>query len=153
MPATGVNHVSVHADDLDESGRFYVEVFGMTELPAPNFGFPVRWFRLGDQQLHLFVRDDSTAPAFHHFGMDVHDFEETYRRVRERTGRDPTLVELPGGVVQMYLHDPAGNLIEVDWPDIATLDRAALGPITRLADNVPQSEENLRARLYLDRAR
>jgi catechol 2,3-dioxygenase-like lactoylglutathione lyase family enzyme len=29
MRATGFNHVSIHARNLDESTRFYVEVFGM----------------------------------------------------------------------------------------------------------------------------
>ena len=47
MRATGLNHVSVHARDLEESVRFYTEVFGMEEIPAPDFPFPVRWLRLG----------------------------------------------------------------------------------------------------------
>ena len=48
MTATGFTHVSGHAHDLDESVRFYKELFGMEELPAPGFPFPVRWLRVGD---------------------------------------------------------------------------------------------------------
>ena len=54
MKATGLNHVSITAPDLEASIRFYTQVFGMEELPAPKFaGQAVAWLRLGDQQLHL----------------------------------------------------------------------------------------------------
>jgi lactoylglutathione lyase len=66
IKATGFTHTSVHADDLDESVRFYNELFGMEEIPAPDFPFPVRWLRLGDLQLHLFQSEDP-APKGHHF--------------------------------------------------------------------------------------
>ena len=57
MKARGLTHVSVHAYNLEESARFYMEVFGMEEIPAPNFSSPVRWLRVGDLQLHLFQSD------------------------------------------------------------------------------------------------
>ena len=53
------------------------------------------------------------------------------------------------GSAQMYLRDPAGNLVEVDWPDASTLDREVVGEIALLADERPQSDEARRARLYL----
>ncbi len=31
--------------------------------------------------------------------------------------------ELPDGAVQLYLRDPAGNMVEVNYPDAADLDR------------------------------
>jgi len=56
--ALRVNHVSIHAEDMEESARFYEELFGMHRLPTPKFQQPVLWLALGDQQLHLFQRDD-----------------------------------------------------------------------------------------------
>jgi hypothetical protein len=53
--------------------------------------------------------------------------------------------------VQMYLRDPAGNLVEVNWPDVGTLDRSVVPDIVRIADERPQSPEAQRARLYVDR--
>jgi len=155
MPTLSINHVSLHANDLDESTRFYVELFGMTEIPTPNFGFPVQWLRLGAQQLHLFVRDDVSPPTYHHLGLNVDDFHAVYRKVRERQLADghsffSKLYELPDGAVQMYLRDPAGNLVEVDWPSITTLDRELVGEIKRLADTVPQTTETMQATLYHD---
>lgn len=155
MPAASLNHVSIGARDLEESIRFYAEVFGMRRLPTPNFGFPVQWLQVGNLQLHLFVRDVA-APPNHHFGLAVDDFNAVYRKAKELGVCDQHtfghhMFELPGGSVQLYLRDPAGNLVEVDWPDIATLDRAVAADVKRRADIHPQSEENLRATLFLDR--
>ena len=61
MRATRFTHVSIHAYDLEESTRFYVDVFGMRRVPAPDFEHPVVWLEVGDQQLHLFHRDTPGA--------------------------------------------------------------------------------------------
>ena len=82
MRTNGFTHVSVHAHDLDESVRFCTDLFGMEEIPAPGFPFPVRWLCVGDLQLHLCQSDDP-APQGHHFGIEVDDFEATYKKVRE----------------------------------------------------------------------
>ena len=50
--------------------------------------------------------------------------------------------------MQLYARDPAGNMLEIDWPDASTLDRKVVGEIPRRADDIPQSEEALRATLY-----
>ena len=151
MRAVRFNHVSIHAYDMEESLRFYTEVLGMERLPSPDFEVHVEWLRLGDQQLHLFLRD-TPAPAFHHIGLDVDDFEAAYLMAKERGGRDdawsPDVRELPDGAVQMYLRDPAGNLIEIDWPDVTTLDRSVIPEIRKLEDERPQSDSARRARLY-----
>jgi catechol 2,3-dioxygenase-like lactoylglutathione lyase family enzyme len=148
--ATGINHVSISAKDLEESSRFYEEVFGMERIPSPDFARPVRWLRVGNVQLHL-ILDPDAVPRSGHLGLTIDDFDGAYDAVRARA--DATfgwsLVELPSGQVQLYFRDPAGNLIELNWPDVETLDRAKYPELTRLADQVPQSAEALRARLYL----
>ena len=65
------------------------------------------------------------APDFHHVGLDVDDFEAAYRvavraRAVRRRARPPSVRELNDGALQMYLRDPAGNLVEVNWPDAST---------------------------------
>jgi lactoylglutathione lyase len=149
--ATGINHVSISAKDLEESTRFYEEVFGMERIPAPDFAQPVRWLRVGDVQLHL-ILDPDAEPRSHHLGLTIDDFDGAYEAIRARA--DGTfgwsLVELPSGQVQLYFRDPGGNLIELNWPDVETLDRSRYPELTRLADQIPQSAEALGARLYLD---
>jgi len=137
---------------MEESLRFYIEVFGMERLPSPNFSQHVEWLRLGEQQLHLFKRE-TPAPDFHHIALDVDDFEAAYLKASELGLFDDdafgaSVRELPGGAVQMYIRDPAGNLVEVDWPDVGTLDRTIVTNVTRIADERPQTGEAARATLY-----
>jgi lactoylglutathione lyase len=155
MTATSINHVSVHAYDLETSAAFYQQLFGMERLPTPTFAFPVAWLRLGGQQLHLFVRADARAPQFHHVGLNVDDFDAVYWRAREQRLRDDSaffsdMYELPDGSVQMYLRDPAGNLVEVDWPDARTLDVRIRENVIPLSSTVHQNGDALRATLFLD---
>ena len=37
----------------------------------------------------------------------------------------------------MYLRDPGGNLVEIDWPDASTLDRSIVTDLRKLADEQP----------------
>jgi len=153
MKATRINHVSIPCRDLDESERFYSEVFGLERVPAPDFRRPVRWFRLGDGQLHLMQVSDEPLEG-QHFGFDVDDFETVFVRLRERGALDAAthrsaVWELPDGAVQLYARDPSGNLLEINWRDVSTLDREVIGEIPRRADDVPQSAEALTSTLYM----
>ena len=137
MQVRGFTHVSVHAHDLEESVHFYKDLFGMEEIPAPGFPFPVLWLRVGDLQLHLF-QSENPAPQGHHFGIEVDDFEATYEKVGEmgaqiEEGYFSSVYELPDGAVQLYVRDPAGNMVEVNWPDVSTLDRSMIGDIEKVA--------------------
>jgi lactoylglutathione lyase len=152
MRATSFTHVSIHGYDLEESVRFYTELFGMERIPSPDFAQTVEWLAIGDQQLHIFLSEDP-APTRHHIGLDVDDFEAVYTIAVERGLFDgdafgARVRELVDGAVQMYLRDPAGNLVEVNWPDASTLDRSVVTNITHIEDERPQSEEARQARLY-----
>ena len=152
MRATRFNHVSIHAYDMDESLRFYTELLGMERLPSPDFSGHVEWLGLGSQQLHLF-KSESPAPRSHHIALDVDDFEAAYVKAKELGLLDgdtfgAAVRELPGGAVQMYIRDPAGNLVEVDWPDVSTLDPSVVTAISRLEDERPQTGEAARSTLY-----
>lgn len=153
MRAKRFNHVSIPARDLDESSRFYEQVFGLERLPTFDFRFPVRYLRIGEQQLHLMQLPEESPLPNQHFAFDVDDFEAVFVRLRELGAHDTrahgsAMWELPDGAVQLYARDPAGNLLEVNWPDVTTLDRSVVGEIPKRADQVEQSEEAHRATLY-----
>jgi YD repeat-containing protein len=144
--------VSICAPDLEESVRFYEQIFGMEQIATYNFRFPVQYLRLGEQQLHLFERD-ADPPLYHHFGIDVDDFEAAYEKAKELGIQEEKAFfshayELPDGTVQMYIRDPAGNLVEVDWPDVTTLDRSRVPDLKRLEDDVAQTGDALESTLY-----
>jgi len=151
-PASRINHVSVNASDLAASVAFYVDVLGAEPLATPNFGLPVQWLAVGESQLHLF-EVDVDPPSHHHFAVTVADLEPVYRRAEARGAFDSEafgnhLVELPGDMVQTYLRDPAGNLVEIDTPGASRLPEALRSQLQRLEDMRPQTAENMAARLY-----
>jgi catechol 2,3-dioxygenase-like lactoylglutathione lyase family enzyme len=155
MPAHGINHLSVSSEDIETSVRFYEDMFAMTRIPTYNFGFRTQYLRCGDQQLHVFeLRDAKTR--YQHFAINVDDFMAVYDKasaagILDGEAFGNAVNEMPDGSVQMYLRDPGGNLVEVNWPDATTLDRARIKELKRLADRHEQRGENLEATLYLNR--
>src|SRR5579875_1161447 len=148
-----INHVSVNALNLEESVRFYEELLGARPIETPNFGIPVQWLALGRTQLHLFERDIKPT-SHHHFAITVDDIDPVYRAAERRNAFDyeafgNNLVELPGDVVQLYVRDPAGNLVEIDHHGVARLADDLRAQLKGLWDFHPQSEENMRGRLFV----
>ena len=150
--ALSLNHVSVIARDLGESLDFYVGLLGLEPVPTPNFGFPVQWLRVGDRQLHLFERPGK-APSHAHFALEIDDFMEVYRRAKARGALDHdtfgnAMYELPDGGIQLYLRDPAGNLVELDHRDASTIPQDEVPEYARLADRLSQEGDATRATLF-----
>jgi catechol 2,3-dioxygenase-like lactoylglutathione lyase family enzyme len=138
--AAGLNHVSVVARDLEESVRFYVDELGLEPLPTPVFANRVQWLRAGDLQVHVLERPDA-PPTHAHFALEVDDIVAVYERARELGILDRTfgyaIAELPGGEAQLYVRDPAGNLIELDHPD-GVAARERIDEMILLSDRLPQ---------------
>lgn len=148
-----INHVSINALDLQESIDFYVDLLNAEPIPTPNFGIPVQWLALGRTQLHLFEAD-LTPTSHHHLGITVDDLEPVYRAAERRDAFDSeafgnNLVELPGDVVQLYVRDPAGNLVEIDMAGKDRLPADVRAQLKGLWDFNPQSEEQMRGRLFV----
>jgi catechol 2,3-dioxygenase-like lactoylglutathione lyase family enzyme len=148
-----INHVSVNAIDLQESVDFYVDLLGAEPIETPNFGLPVQWLALGRTQLHLFERELQPT-SHHHFGITVDDLEPVYRAAEARGAFDDRafsnhLVELPGDIVQLYLRDPAGNLIEIDAAGAGRLPEDMRARLKQLWDFHPHTEAQMRARLFV----
>jgi catechol 2,3-dioxygenase-like lactoylglutathione lyase family enzyme len=148
-----INHVSINALNLEESVGFYVDLLGAEPIATPNFGIPVQWLALGRTQLHLFERD-LTPTSHHHLGITVDDLEPVYRAAERRDAFDDVafrnrLVELPGDVVQLYLRDPAGNLVEIDCLGAERLPDDMRAQLKGLWDFNPQTEDQMRGRLFV----
>jgi catechol 2,3-dioxygenase-like lactoylglutathione lyase family enzyme len=150
---TRINHVSINARNLSESVDFYADLLGAEPIPTPNFGLPVQWLALGRTQLHLFERDIEPT-SHHHLGITVDNLEGVYRVAERRQCFEHEafgnhLVLLPGDLVQLYIRDPAGNLVELDQAGADRLPDDMRAQLKRLADFHPQTEQNLRGRLFV----
>jgi hypothetical protein len=125
MSATRVNHVSVHAPELEASVAWF-----QRETNAPSH----HHFAFAVDDFPAVYRRAGELGAYDHDAFGHHFFE------------------LPGDTAQLYLRDPGGNLVEVDAPALRELPEEILADRKRLADVRPQDDENLRARLYLETA-
>ncbi len=125
---TRLHHVNVMVDDLAAADEFYAGVLGLERNPTPDLGFPAQFFGVGEgQEIHVNELRD-VRPERAHFCLRVADFDEVFRRVRERgaieTDTWGKVRRLPGGAMQMFVRDPAGNLIEISCEEDQPVDPA-----------------------------
>ncbi len=126
MKVKNINHVTLIVDDLEKCRDFYTNVLGLEELPAFKFDYPVQLYKVNDQQqLHLTEWKDATSFRGH-LCIEIDNFTDAFRKFKELGVVDikpwGKVRQLKGGTMQMFIRDPAGNLIEVSHPDAATVD-------------------------------
>lgn len=154
-----INHIAVPVDDVYEATAFYRDWFGAEVVPSPRFNVPVSWVVLGTTQVHLVRRPERTSGAYH-FAVTISDrqqFEALYWRADregafERHTFQHHLYEAVGGVVQLYINDPSGNIVECDYPDVLDLDPEIASLRWRWEDANEQSSWNRQASLLTDLA-
>ena len=113
---TGIHHNSVVTSDADRAREFYAGILGMKEIPYPStFDFPVIWFELGDQHVHLIVenRPDSISPR--HIAFHVRNASVAREALTAMGVAIEDTVKIPGAE-RFFVHDPDGNRIElIEW--------------------------------------
>ena len=119
-----INHVTLVVDNLDAARAFYEREFGFAPIPAFNLDFPAQFYRINDtQQLHI-TEWSNDRPSFRgHLCLQVEDFNALFWRMRELGVIDAApwgrVRRLPDGAMQMFIRDPANNLIEISCrPDV-----------------------------------
>jgi glyoxylase I family protein len=133
---TQIDHVSVLITDVERSRRFYRDLLGLKEIAKPRtFDFVVLWFELGNQQLHLLLKDRPDTRSPRHFALRVQDVQQARGYLRER-GISMDETTLIPGCDRFFIHDPDGNRIEIiQWLEsydparsgAAELDRGGQG--------------------------
>ena len=113
---TQLDHVSVLVTDIERSRRYYGDLLGLAEIAKPRtFDFKVLWFDLGNQHLHLLVKEKPDALSPRHFALRVKDAEvaRTYLRAQGIALEETTVIP---GADRFFIYDPDGNRIEiVQW--------------------------------------
>lgn len=157
-----LSHVTIGAVDVEAAMRFYLDLLGPDHvelLPSPNLGGPtvkVIWLRLGPVQLHIGQRPQNQRDEKDHFGIGVSSsdlFHQIFRKARDGGFLQPRpfghyIYELPGGDVQLYVKDPAGNTLEIDYPYARDLDRTLITDLRLLSEKWPQDERALQSSLF-----
>ncbi len=121
-----IQHVNVLVDDLAAACIFYGQTLGLQAIPPADQGFPSQFFQFNDdQQLHVNQLPDAKAYRAH-FCVVVNDFSATFRRMKAAAAIDikpwGQVRRLPSGTMQMFVRDPAGNLLEISSAPHETVD-------------------------------
>lgn len=124
MTTTGLNHINLHAkrDLLDALKDFYCDVVGLHVGSRPvfrNFGY---WLYADDRPVvHLWeadpdeVRRTNVAGTFDHVAFDCTNRADVEAALRRR-GVQHRIAQAPGSsMVQIFLTDPAGNGVELNF--------------------------------------
>ena len=127
-PSTTIQHVNVMVDNLDAATEFYRDVLGLTEAFTPDLGFPAQFFAVDEfQEIHVNQLDD-VHPERSHFCLRFTDFDSVFRKALDlgilETGTWGKARRLPTGVVQAFVRDPSGNLIEISCEADVPVDPA-----------------------------
>ena len=130
LQITQLDHVSVLVTDIERSRRYYRDLLGLKEIAKPRtFDFKVLWFDLGNQHLHLLVKDKPDAISPRHFALRLKDVQAAriYLAAKGIVVEETTPIP---GADRFFIYDPDGNRIEmVQWRepyDPATSGAAAL---------------------------
>ena len=126
LPFTAVSHISVTVTNLEDAKGFYGGVLGLREIARPDFRFPGAWYALdGNLALHITVKDalpwrpedprrfDTRDP---HFALAVADADATHARIQASGLPLFDFADTPTGLRQLFIRDPAGNMIELIGP-------------------------------------
>jgi glyoxylase I family protein len=108
-----LDHCSVIITDVDRSRRFYRDVLGLKEVNKPRtFDFVVLWFQLGDQQVHLLLKENADLISPRHFALRVRDVAAARSYFRERDVPIQETTPIPGAD-RFFIADPDDNRIEI----------------------------------------
>jgi catechol 2,3-dioxygenase-like lactoylglutathione lyase family enzyme len=113
LQVTQIDHVSVLITDVERSRRFYRDLLGLKEIHKPRtFDFVVVWFDLGNQHLHLLLRDRPDTLSPRHFALRVTDAgaARVYFRAHGIAPQEATPIP---GADRFFISDPDGNRIEI----------------------------------------
>lgn len=139
MPISKLAHYSIRTSDLEASRRFYTEILGFRAGARPNFDFPGLWLYLGQDErdfgiVHLIGIDPDHPDGLagylgekrgealvgtgilDHIAYLATGWAETRQRC-EKMAIDYTTRVVPSlGLLQIFLLDPSGVTIELNYP-------------------------------------
>jgi catechol 2,3-dioxygenase-like lactoylglutathione lyase family enzyme len=113
LPILKIDHCSVIISDVERGRRFYRDLLGLREINKPRtFDFVVVWFDLGDQHLHLLLKEKPDTISARHFALRVADAAAARDYFRAHGIPMQETTPIPGAD-RFFIADPDGNRIEI----------------------------------------
>ncbi len=142
MPLENLNHFLVVADDLEATRDFYVDVLGLEDGYRPPFDFLGHWIYLGKRAVvHLADRRDYLDKVNHvrdgsgdiatgpidHIAFEATGLQDMVATL-EKQGVPARHRKVPDvNLHQVFVYDPNGVLIELNYPAGEGTDISATG--------------------------
>jgi catechol 2,3-dioxygenase-like lactoylglutathione lyase family enzyme len=111
---TGISHITLYADDLARSERFYTQVIGWKQVPSSGAHSGVRFYANHQQYIELVSPPHpGMMDRLEGFGFVTADAEGLRRFLGAHGIPVPAAVLTePDGSQNFVVHDPAGNRVE-----------------------------------------
>jgi catechol 2,3-dioxygenase-like lactoylglutathione lyase family enzyme len=108
-----IDHCSIIITDLARSRGFYRDLLGLKEIHKPRtFDFEVLWFDLGNQHIHLLLKEKADTISPRHFALRVVSVAAARRFFQEHRIATEETTPIPGAD-RFFICDPDGNRIEI----------------------------------------
>src|SRR5262245_54773172 len=120
MPITSMNHFTVLTDDLVSTLNFYVGILGLREGARPPLGFPGAWLYVGEQAV-LHGGAGRPLPSdprgvLDHIAFSAAGLGDVAARLDAAKIRYDLSRQAGSGVWQLFVFDPSGARVELDFP-------------------------------------
>ncbi len=132
MPLSHIEHYLILTEDLEATRDWYVDVLGLAVGPTPPFPFPVYWLYIGDRdvvhigqanasaQQRQYLGDPTRSDgkgtgALDHIAFRATDLGETLERLRRHKVEFMERQVDDQGLYQLFLHDPNGIKVELNF--------------------------------------
>lgn len=123
-----IQHVNLMVDDLQQAVDFYEKILGFPKNPTPSFDFEAQFVAIGEHgEIHLNQIEDA-KPTLAHFAVRLDDFSGVFMRALKAGVIETEAFGLPRrletGVMQAFVRDPSGNLVELSADADQAIDPA-----------------------------
>lgn len=127
MPLNGLHHYTLRPVDLEKTKDFYVDLLGLEVGHRPPLGFPGYWlYTGGEPTVHLIGPRDADrglppraageTGLLDHIAFSCTGLAAMKARLAERGVEYRERVVPRDGQIQIFLHDPNGVAVELNYP-------------------------------------
>lgn len=130
MGLDALNHYTIRPADLEATRAFYVDVLGLEVGDRPPLGFPGYWLYCGGQPtVHLIgprerdahlPRERGGTGLLDHIAFSCTGLQEMRERLARLGVRHEERVIPRDRQTQIFLHDPDGIAVELNYPPSET---------------------------------
>ena len=137
MACLGLNHINIgcSAQELPAIEKFYADVLGLQRGFRPAFPNDGLWLYHGERAvIHVVARfadgwnHETQRAGFDHIAFSMAGAMEVRERL-ERLGYRFDQQNVPDAGFQIFLRDPAGNKVELNFPNSEAPDSVASGTL------------------------